>query len=79
MLRYSQKGYRMRVRCVVGVFILLITVGGAALSQDDAGKLVLLSANRWTIGTVSERQRGRWKKVEERLNGGSSISIMSAR
>ena len=40
MLRYSQKGYRMRVRCVVGVFILLITVGGAALSQDDAGKLV---------------------------------------
>ena len=40
MLRYSQKGYRMRVKCVVGVFLLFITVGGAALSQDDAGKLV---------------------------------------
>ena len=39
MLRYSQKGYRMRVKCVIGVFILLITVGGATLAQDDAGKL----------------------------------------
>ena len=30
----------MRLKCVVGVFMLFITVGGAALSQDDAGKLV---------------------------------------
>ena len=36
----SQKGYRMRVKCVIGVFILFVMVGGAASEQDEVGKLV---------------------------------------
>ena len=40
MPHYSQKGYRMRVKCVIGVFILVVMVGGAASAQDEAGQLV---------------------------------------
>ena len=39
----SQKGYHMRVKCVVGVFILVVMIGGAASEQDDEGKLVFAS------------------------------------
>ena len=37
---YVQKGYRMRIRYVIGTFILTVMVGGSAFGQNEIGKLV---------------------------------------
>ena len=70
----------MRIGRVMSVFILVAIVGGIVSADDSAGKLVFAIREPFQHEDgfrAATRSHGR--KVEIQKNGGSSISITSAR